>query len=56
MAKKLIVRVIRTYHIEVEPEYGDSEETICKKGLKNLKDNAKPEGETVIILPEGSKT
>lgn len=54
MADKLTVRIIRTYHVEVTPEYGDTEQTLKAKGVDALKATAKPDDETVVVLPEGS--
>lgn len=50
---KLNVRVIRTYHVEVEAEYGDTEDTLREKGLQRLHKNAKPDTEDAVLLPEG---
>jgi len=54
MAEKLTVRVIRTYHVDVTPEYGDTEDTLRTKGLDALKANTKPDDETVVVLPKGA--
>jgi len=53
MPKTLTVRVIRTYHVDVQPEYGDTEDSIKEKGLIALT-RTKPDDEQVVLLPEGA--
>ena len=52
MADKLTVRVIHTYHVEVEPEFGDDQQAVAEKGLNALKSNAKPDDEQAFVLPD----
>ncbi len=50
---KQTVRVIRTFHVKVEAEYGDDEQSLTEKGQQALKQDAKPDNEQALILPKG---
>lgn len=53
---KAVVRIIRTYEVQVEPVYGDDPDSICEKGLEIFKfdTDVEPKAETLVLLPEGS--
>lgn len=51
MAKRT-VRVIKTYHVDVDAEYEDSLEDLLAKAV--VKRDAKPDDETLLLMPEGA--
>jgi len=44
------VRVIKTYHVSVDAEYGDTEESLCDKGLGEVQGS--PDSTEAVILPD----
>lgn len=51
MAKKLTVRIIRTYEVDVEAEYGDTKEDLVKRGQGAVTTETDYD-ETVVLLEE----
>lgn len=52
---KKTIRVIRTYEVNVEAEYGDTPESLISKGQSAVTDKAKYE-ETAVLLPDVDET
>jgi hypothetical protein len=48
---KKIVRVIRTYEVKVDAEYGDTEESLTAKGVEAVTDSTKYV-ESAVLMPE----
>jgi hypothetical protein len=48
---KKTIRVIRTYEVKVEAEYGDTEESLIAKGQETVSDKTKYT-ESAVLLPD----
>jgi hypothetical protein len=50
---KLKARVIRSWDVVVDAEYGDDQDTLLKKAVKEA--DGKPTDETAVLLPNTKK-
>lgn len=49
---QLTVRVIRTYHVHVSPEWGDTGADIAARACALVKATTKPDAESAVILDD----
>lgn len=54
------IRIIRTWHVQVAAEYGDTPESLVEKGITALADLEQadpvvPDGDEAILMPEGAE-
>lgn len=54
-----IIRIIRTFHIEVDAEYGDTQEDLIDRGCDSLyaldkPDAPTPDDEQAMLMPDGA--
>lgn len=46
------IRICKTWHVDVTPEYGDTDASLKAKALEAFDASAKPDGVLVTLMPD----
>lgn len=56
MAITKTVRIGKTWHVDIAPEYGDTDESIKTKALAAFDASAEPDATLVTLMPDADES